>query len=221
MPTEASLIEAWESVQRSDPQTEIFEKIGDRRYRFKTHRFVFDGELKVLNAVIDTRTAEASGGFIHGVIEYDLVGFPEDTAKKYHISYELWQENNDLYFDPQKGAWINAGEFRSRVIERSGLREGLGQPTGNKSWASALLTFSPIIVFVLAWMWLARRHDRKRIEQARQEYRSNQEHLQRYNAHLEKVESLLERIAANLEIRKSGDAPATPAEGQAGGEPVT
>jgi len=217
-PTEASLIEAWEAVQRNDPQTEIFEKIGDRRYRFKTRRFAFDGELKVLNAVIDARMAGATDGFVRGVIEYELVGLPADTEKKYHASYELWQENNDLYFDPQKAAWVGMADYRAHFFEKSGIREGQSQQPGTKTWVASLLTFSPIIIFVLAWMWLARRHDRRRLEQAREEFRNNREYLQRYNEHMEKVESLLERIAAKLDVGRSGDMPPAPAGSQAGGE---
>ena len=45
-PTEESLIETWEGFQKSDPKTLIFEKLSGNRYRFKTERFPFDGELK-------------------------------------------------------------------------------------------------------------------------------------------------------------------------------
>lgn len=44
-PSQQSLVEAWERLQRSDPETLAFEKIAERRYRFRTSRFPFDGEL--------------------------------------------------------------------------------------------------------------------------------------------------------------------------------
>lgn len=52
-PSQQSLVEAWEKVQRGDPETLAFEKIGERRYRFRTSRFPFDGELKILKATVD------------------------------------------------------------------------------------------------------------------------------------------------------------------------
>src|SRR5215204_7611719 len=51
-PTQASLIRAWEQVQKDDPEAVTFEKVGERNYKFKTNRFPFDGELKVLKATV-------------------------------------------------------------------------------------------------------------------------------------------------------------------------
>jgi hypothetical protein len=82
-PTESSLIQAWENLQRSDPQIVTFKKIEDGRYEFKTHRFPFDGELKILNAIIDDRLADVEPGIIRGAIEYDLVGLSKEVQEKY------------------------------------------------------------------------------------------------------------------------------------------
>ena len=52
-PSEESLLSAWEALQKNNPKTVVFEKLGERDYKFKTQMFPFDGELKVTNVVVD------------------------------------------------------------------------------------------------------------------------------------------------------------------------
>jgi hypothetical protein len=40
-PSEESLIKAWEELQKRDSNTATFEKIADRRYKFRTNLFPF------------------------------------------------------------------------------------------------------------------------------------------------------------------------------------
>ena len=62
-PDEASLLRAWETAQRQSPGTEGLERTGDRRYRFKTSRFPFDGELVVLNLLIEPLPLDGEPGY--------------------------------------------------------------------------------------------------------------------------------------------------------------
>lgn len=52
-PSEDSLNQAWETLQRSDPKIVTLEKLGDRRYKFKTEYFLYAGELKIKDATVD------------------------------------------------------------------------------------------------------------------------------------------------------------------------
>src|SRR5215212_5458490 len=80
-PSQASLVKAWEEVQREDPETVLFEKTGEGSYKFKTKRFPFDGELKLLKATLNDYSYGGGDdddydapvqGYVSGVIEYDL-----------------------------------------------------------------------------------------------------------------------------------------------------
>src|SRR3712207_3704347 len=109
-PTEASLVRAWEDVQKDDPETVTFEKVGERRYRFKTDRFPFDGELRVLKATVDESEGayadDDEGGLpvsAAGVVEYELVGLSDDVRKKYEHSFSIWERNNKLFFGRERG----------------------------------------------------------------------------------------------------------------------
>ncbi len=118
IPTEESLIEAWESFQKRDPKTLTFEKLSKNRYRFKTERFPFDGELKILNVTVDKQTSSFEGGFILGVVEVELVNLPKDFLEKYSYSYSAWIQDNILYYDTEEEKWLSDEEYYGRMKEK-------------------------------------------------------------------------------------------------------
>jgi hypothetical protein len=118
LPTEESLIETWEGFQKSDPKTLVFEKLSEDLYRFKTERFPFDGELKILNVTVDEQTASFEGGFILGVVEVELLDLPEDFLEKYSYSYSAWIQDNILYYDTEEEKWLSAEEYYGKMREK-------------------------------------------------------------------------------------------------------
>jgi cbb3-type cytochrome oxidase subunit 3 len=118
IPTEESLIEAWESFQKRDSKTLIFEKISKNHYRFKTERFPFDGELKILNVTVDKQTSSFEGGFILGVVEIELINLPKDFLERYSYSYSAWIQDNILYYDTEEEKWLSDDEYYGRMKEK-------------------------------------------------------------------------------------------------------
>jgi hypothetical protein len=118
VPTEESLIEVWESFQKEDPKTIIFEKLSKNRYHFKTERFPFDGELEILNITVDEQTSSFEGGFVLGVIEVELLNLPEDFLEKYSYSYSAWIQNNILYYDKEEEKWLSDEEYYGKMKEK-------------------------------------------------------------------------------------------------------
>ncbi len=118
VPTEESLIEAWENIQKKDPETVVFEYISPGSYRFKTERFPFDGELKVLNVTVDERMEGYDYGFIMGVVEVELVGLAEDVLEKYYYSYSAWMQTNILYYDKENKKWLSDKEYYGKIKEK-------------------------------------------------------------------------------------------------------
>ncbi|MBN1693978.1 hypothetical protein JW879_01075 [candidate division WOR-3 bacterium] len=118
IPTEESLIKAWEGFQKSDPKTLAFEKLSENRYHFKTERFPFDGELKILNVTVDKQTSSFEGGFILGVVEVELANLPKDFLEKYSYSYSAWIQDNILYYDTEEEKWLSDEEYYSRMREK-------------------------------------------------------------------------------------------------------
>ena len=208
-PTQASLVKAWEEVQRDDPETVTFEKTGEGRYKFKTNRFPFEGELRLLKANVndysydDDDNDSPASDFITGVIEYDLVGLPEDVSKKYAHSIETWEQNNTLYFDKEGGAWISQDEQRAKT--RAKYKEILGEQQRKQQekqqqeqskktynvWLGIAYWWGPVLLIIAAWVWFFKRSGFKR----------HREYLNMSVTHMQRKEELLERIAEALEKR--------------------
>lgn len=140
-PTEGSLLGAWESMQRDDPQTVLFKKTGESLYQFKTDRFPFDGQLRVLNVTVDERAGVYGDGCMLGVIEVELIDLPEDFLEKYSYSYSVWQTNNILYYNAESEEWLTSAEFMTRTRAR--------EPAFGSFFSSYFTTCLLIIVFII------------------------------------------------------------------------
>ncbi len=117
-PTEESLLSAWEDFQKNDSKTLVFKKLSSDRYRFKTDRFPFNGELRVLNLTIDEQVSGFEGGFIMGIVEVELLDLPEDFLDKYSYSYSSWIQNNVLYYDKENEEWLSAKDYYAKAREK-------------------------------------------------------------------------------------------------------
>ena len=196
-PSQQSLVEAWEQLQRSDPETLAFEKIAERRYRFKTNRFPFDGELKILKATIDGATDDFDYGYVQGVIEYDLIGLSEEVVKKYEHSYENWQENNRLTFDKESSAWMSPEQMRVRVAAKvkqatrtqEEAKAGEEQARKTATWVNIATWWGPVIALIGFWVWFMRKTGIRR----------QREYMNAGAVHMQNVEGLLERILEAVE----------------------
>lgn len=203
-PTQASLVKAWEEVQRNDPETVTFEKTGEGRYKFKTDRFPFEGELKILKASVndysyggDDEGYGAPTGYVAGVIEYDLVGLSAEVEKKYERSYSNWQMNNTLYFDKQGGEWLSLDKYRAKMAAATKKASDAQQQAeqGNKSYNIGLsfaIWWGPVLLLMAFYVWYMKKTGIRR----------NREYMSMSLAHMQRSEELLERIAGALEKRK-------------------
>jgi len=122
LPTEESLIVSWESFQKSDPKTIIFEKLDKNLYHFKTERFPFDGKLKILNVTVDDQTSSFEDGFVLGVVEIELADLPKDFMEKYSYSYSAWVQDNILYYDKKEEKWLSDEEYYGKMGEKLPVR---------------------------------------------------------------------------------------------------
>jgi len=121
-PDEGSLLAAWEGALQSEESTEILQKTAERSYRFKTRLFPFDGELKVLNVLIDDfAEGEYLAGFASGSVEVELVGFSQEQMTRYARSYGHWYQLHTLFFDFKEGRWLTAREYRVMAMARNPL----------------------------------------------------------------------------------------------------
>jgi hypothetical protein len=151
-PSRESLLAAWEARLRDDPQTLVFEKLEDSRYRWSTERFPFDGVVRVLNLVVDDRTFEYAASGVVGVVETDLEGVSDEFRRQYAYSIGLWQGANTLYFDADTGEWQSANEWQSSLAEQYSVGGG-----GWLAWLSGWMWVIFLAIMVLVVFWLSRR----------------------------------------------------------------
>lgn len=148
-----ALLSAWERVIQSDPATARFEKIEPRRYRFRSTLFPFDGEVRVLNVLIDDTFAASDTSFQPGSIEVEFVGLPDATRQKYALSIAHWQKNSFLYFDQSSAKWLSTREFAARPPVPSAPAEGAacrpGRLASNGTTIALALAALAVILFLL------------------------------------------------------------------------
>ncbi len=116
-PSEESLIKAWEQIQKSNPDTVMFDKIKDRHYKFKITLIPFDGELKINDATIDAAMMMGPyNNYIMAVLDVELVGLPKETIMK-NRKYAIWARSNTLYYDKKAGKWLSLEEFQNEIAK--------------------------------------------------------------------------------------------------------
>ncbi|MEW6336893.1 MAG: hypothetical protein ACOY3Y_12920 [Acidobacteriota bacterium] len=159
-PTQDSLIDAWEKAQRADPTCRLLEKVSDNRYRYATTRFPYEGELLLLNTVLDDGMEELEDdGWIIGTVEVELVGLPADFPARYARSYGSWMQSHTLYFDRGLGRWLTSGEFRGRLAARVRRQTGALGFLGNALWLV-------IPIALVAFLWYAGRKASRQVNTA-------------------------------------------------------
>jgi hypothetical protein len=173
-PDEASLIKAWEEIQKTDPNTVTFEKIEDGLYKYKTKFFPFDGKLKIYDATIDN---EEINGFNMGELVVELIKAPNNFYEKYRLKYSIWGRNNTLYYDKKAGRWLSPQEYRSFLAAKK-------KPS--KLGMDFLFSWGPILFLVIVWVFFIKKLRRP-------------DYMKKSYEYMERTEKLLERIAKAVE----------------------
>lgn len=116
LPTEESLIAAWEEIQKNDPNNIKFEKIKDKEYRINNNKIPFEGILKINSADIED-SMMGDNEYLMGIVDAELVGLSSDFIEKNSRRYYGWARNNNLYYDKNKNKWITVQEFHKVLTE--------------------------------------------------------------------------------------------------------
>jgi hypothetical protein len=196
-PTEESLIQAWENIQKKDPKTVVFEYLSPGNYHFKTERFPFDGELKVLNVTIDERMESYDYGYIMGVVEVELVDLPEDFLEKYSYSYSTWIQNNMLYYDEENEKWLSTKEYYGQIKEK--IPSGYLMDVFN--YAPSFIFFF-LFLFLLIIVFVIQRKNRKYLDFAQDLNKRQMEIVEESHRLAKKNHKVLTEILKELRKKK-------------------
>lgn len=202
---EEAFLQAWEGTQKSDPKTVVFEKKAPGRYHFKTTRFPFDGELKVLNVTVnegfgDDEDLPTVGKY--GFAEVELVGWSKDDLMRYAQSYALWTQTHTLYHDAKGHRWLPTVEYfksvrNAAVPARRSLWSGLSTYL-NYLWIFLLLYFMGVLFVSGKRVRRNFKQIEESIQLSRRSVALQEEAVPKQRALLEETNRLLKEILENL-----------------------
>lgn len=164
VPSQETLLAAWEAAQKADPKTKVFEKIEPRLYGFSTTRFPYDGKLRVVNVNIEPVSGDEEFPF-EGIIEVELDGVTEELEKRYELSYGHWRLSHRLVFRAGSGQWYtwaqrNEARYREAMAATQDQLDRVEDSTSGclheLLWRSVPLVIF-VVFFVLIWASWARR----------------------------------------------------------------
>ncbi|MDH3351879.1 MAG: hypothetical protein OEM51_10040 [Gammaproteobacteria bacterium] len=115
-PDRDSLIAAWEAYVAALPGTAGFEVTGDGIYRLQDADLPYDGEVKLVGALV--RSTEAAGfdsGFSSiGMVDFELVDIPEERLASQ--SYYYWlSDRQTLYYSDAEQRWMGPAEYQASI----------------------------------------------------------------------------------------------------------
>lgn len=117
----ASLLAAWEHIQKNHSEVKSFEKISDNHYKIKFVNMPFEGELVILAYGIedlDYYSTNSNAYTKSGYFEVELVGATEDMLKKYRMTYSKWSDDSNLYFNSENREWETRKIFTKNQMKK-------------------------------------------------------------------------------------------------------
>ncbi len=185
VPDKGSLLAAWENAQKADPRNEAFEKTGEDSYRFKTRHFPYQGQLRVIDLVVEENTVELEGFTATGRVEVELPDLPPDFYQRHAASFGVWSRGNSFAWDAKGRRWAGMEEF-SRAMARK-YRCGSGSTV--LSILGATWPFLLLLLFLLVLLPLSMRRYRRAVDRS---LAGQEKSLARQEESMAKLEESLE-----------------------------
>lgn len=153
-PTEQNLLEAWESAQRADPEVQRLETVGERRYRFETTHFDYQGPLEVTDIVVDHVPGDRANAV--GFVQVILPELDNTTLERRTHSYSRWSRSHTLYWSSDGERWLTADQWSERIS---------GDDFTPNYWGITrpLLIFLAVIALLY---WWSNRHAKRHMSEA-------------------------------------------------------
>lgn len=115
-PDRQSLIDAWVDYMPTTSGTVTFEARGDDLYYIQDENLPYDGELRLIGALV--RPAEAmteDTAFTHiGMLELELVDLPVERLQSQNYYYWL-SDRQSLHFSDTAEAWVGPEAYRVAI----------------------------------------------------------------------------------------------------------
>ena len=117
-PNRDSLVEAWEAHIAARPSTVIFESVGDGVYRLEDSDLPYEGELKVVGALV--RSADTAGydtGFNYlGMVDFQLSDMPADRMSS-QVYYYWLSDRQTLHYSEAEQRWVDTADYQASISD--------------------------------------------------------------------------------------------------------
>lgn len=122
-----SLLEAWVEHMAALPSTARLESIGDGVYQFHDTDLPYEGELKIVGALVrSTESVTYEPGFSHlGMVDFELVDWPLERASS-QVYYYWYADRQSLYFSDKEQRWVHPAAYQSAITGLYGDATGFG-----------------------------------------------------------------------------------------------
>ncbi len=115
-PDRDSLVNAWEAHIAALPSTVAFESLGDDVYRFEDSDLPYDGELRIVGALV--RSADTGGydtGFSHlGMVDFELTDIPVERLSS-QVYYYWLSDRQTLHFSDSEQRWVDMAAYQASM----------------------------------------------------------------------------------------------------------
>lgn len=117
-PTRDSLVAAWEEHVRGLPGTTSFEKTAADTYRYADTDLPYDGELKILGALVRSADSPAfESEFTHlGMVEFELADLPEERRTS-QVYYYWLTDRQTLHYHAGMQQWLDSTAYRDSFTD--------------------------------------------------------------------------------------------------------
>ncbi len=117
-PTRESLVAAWEEHIRSLPGTASLEKTADGTFQLEDTDLPYDGELKILGALVRSSESPAyESEYTHlGMVEFELTDLPAERLSS-QVYYYWLADRQTLHYSAESGEWVDSTAYRNSFTE--------------------------------------------------------------------------------------------------------
>lgn len=126
-PDRDSLVAAWETHISALPGTELLEKTGDDTYRYKDMDLPYDGELKLIGALV--RPSESAGfetEFTHfGMVDFELIDMPAERLTS-QVYYYWLADRQTLHYSGTTDTWVDATAYQASISDLYSVGPSMG-----------------------------------------------------------------------------------------------
>ncbi len=150
-PDRDSLVGAWEAHIAALPSTVAFEPLGDGVYRLEDSDLPYDGELKIVGALV--RSADTGGystGFSHlGMVDFELTDIPVERLSS-QVYYFWLGDRQTMHFSDSEQRWVDIATYQASISGMYSAGASYGALSFMLNYGIWIILIAVVIVGIIA-----------------------------------------------------------------------